>query len=89
MSEPRKIEDVREVKQYSLQTHETQFLRYLRTHQEAVFAGYLSTIASSRLGYAVTPNTKFELTEGMTDIKLSELPPVDNSTQDNPVVPAQ
>lgn len=80
----KKIEDVSEVKQYSLQAHETQFLRYLRQHQEAVFAGYLSTIAGSRLAYAVTPNTKFELTGDMTVMKLSELAPPPQQTQQAP-----
>ena len=67
--------DFNEAKQYSLQANETQFLRYLKQHQEAIFAGYLSTIAGSRLGYRVTPNTKFEITNDFTNLQLTELPP--------------
>ena len=74
-AKPQPGKDFNETKQFSLQTSETQFLRYLKQHQEAIFAGYLSILASSRLGYKVTPNTKFELSNDFTHIQLTELPP--------------
>lgn len=64
-----------EEKQYSLKAAETNLLRYVKQHTEAIFAGILSTIAADRLAYTVTPNTKFELTNDFTMMKLSEMQP--------------
>lgn len=64
-----------EEKVYSLKAAETNLLRYIKQHQEAIFAGILSTIATDRLAYHVTPNTKFELTGDFAQMKLTEVEP--------------
>ncbi len=71
-----------EPKAYSLKEIESQFLTIMRNNQNAVFSGYLSTIAIERLGYKVTPRSQFILNEDLTEIKIQELP------DDVPVAPA-
>ena len=61
-------------KTYSLKPAETNMLRYVHSHQQAIFSGILSTVAIDRLAYHVSENTKFELNGDFTELKLSEMP---------------
>lgn len=62
-----------EKKTYSLKESETNMLRFVSMHQQAIFASLLSTIATDRLAYHVTEHTQFELSGDFTQIQIKEL----------------
>lgn len=58
-------------------------LRYVTRHQQAVFSGLLSNLAM-RLGYKVTENTQFTLSQDMSELNITELPELeDPKTKDS------
>lgn len=73
-----------EEKTYSLKGSETNLLRFVQQHQQAVFAALLSNIASERLAYKVSETTQFELNGDMSQMKLREMP-----LPDQPETPAK
>lgn len=64
-------------KTYSLKPAETNMLRFIHNHQQAIFSGVLSTISIDRLAYHVSENTKFELNGDFTQLRLTEMPPAE------------
>jgi hypothetical protein len=61
-------------KTFSLKKQETEKLRLLRQHLEAIYSIEVSTIAADRLAYNVTPNTQFHLSPDMTSLRIFERP---------------
>jgi hypothetical protein len=60
-------------KQFSLKTEDTNLLQYVRQHQNAIFSGILSTMAITKFGYKVDEKTKFELSEDLTKVTISQI----------------
>lgn len=64
---------------HTLSDTDTNLLRFVQQHQQAVFSGILSTIAIDKLEYKVTDHTKFQLNADLTEMELSEI------AEDSPV----
>lgn len=77
-----------EPKTFGLTKQESGILNYVKQHQDAIFAGLLSNVASGRLGYHVTPNTQMQLSGDFTTITFIELEPVEPEVKTSPVVTA-
>lgn len=70
---------------FSLKQTETNLIRFIKVHQDAIFSAALSTIAADRLAYHVTENTQFHLDENLQTVTIWEKEPA--ATQDQQVVP--
>lgn len=68
-------------KTFFLSKQETELLRFMTEHWQAIFSAQLSTIAAGRLGYPVSHSTQFILKNGMTEVEIRELPQVANQPQ--------
>jgi len=75
-----------EGKKYQLKKSETQLLKYVKNHQDAIFIGVLSHIAIDRLAVNVGIHTQFELDADMEAVIITELPaPEDEKSVDSDV----
>lgn len=57
---------------FSLSQSERELLIFIRRHLDAVFSAQLSAVASGRMGYRVTENTQFTLSQDFTTIQITE-----------------
>lgn len=73
-------------KEYGLTHSESDLLRFIQQHQQAIFASVLSTIARDRLSYSVTERTQFNLTADFKRVQIGELP---ENSEGSAGVPAQ
>lgn len=60
-------------KSYRLKTAESNLLRFVQQHQQAVFAGVLSNIASESFGYVVDEHTQFEVSADYAEVKVTQI----------------
>lgn len=78
-----------EPKTYGLSEQETSLLVFVRNHMDAIFSGIISTIAGTRLGYSVTPNTQFNLSGDLKNITIMELGTPEQAPVAQPAAPAE
>lgn len=69
-------------KSYSLKNTETQVLTVLQQAYQQGLAAYVSSVLLERLAYPITPNTAFEIQDGLNEVKVWE------NTPEPPVEPA-
>jgi len=80
-----------QAKEFDLKKNESALLNFIRDKQQAVFSAVLSSIAIERLGYQVTQNTQFSLTDDLSKLTITEAiqePPTepDKTDTENPVI---
>jgi hypothetical protein len=59
-------------REYGLAAPEAELLSYTRQHLDAIFAGVISNVAASRLGYRVTEHTQFRLKNDFSGVIIWE-----------------
>jgi hypothetical protein len=63
-----------EPKQYSLNPTQSNLILFTQQHQQAIIAAIMSNIAYD-MGYTVTENTQFELSNDYKVLKIHEIVP--------------
>jgi len=58
---------------HKLDVADSNLLIYVRNHQQAIFSGLLSTIAITKLKYPVDENTKFQLSDDLSEITITQI----------------
>lgn len=85
--EPQATEAPKSV-EYALTKGEGNLIAFTQQHIQAIISGILSTIATDRLNYTVTPFTQFEVAPDLMSIRIREMEPTVQAPEGPAVVAA-